>query len=125
MSEYSVHKAVASYIKMQHPNVIFTSDSSGIRLSIGNALKMLALKSKDKIPDMIILQPKGNYKALIIEIKAKYKNPFLKDGSISKSKHVQSQYQTLQKLNKIGYKAVFGVGFDHCKYIIDEYFKIK
>ena len=125
MSEYSVHKAVASYITMQHPKVIFTSDSSGIRLSIGNALKMLALKSKDKIPDMIILQPKGNYKALIIEIKAKDKNPFLKDGSISKSKHVQAQYQTLQKLNKIGYKAVFGVGFDHCKYIIEEYFKIK
>jgi len=125
MSEYSVHKSVSNYIKMQYPNVIFTSDSSGIRLSIGNALKMLALKSKDKIPDMIILQPEGNYKALIIEIKAEDKTPFLKDGSLSKNKHIKEQNNTLQKLNEIGYKAVFGVGFDHCKEIIDKYFNHK
>ena len=88
MSEYKTHKALANYIKLQYPEVIFTSDSSGIRLSIGNAKKMLALKSTDKIPDMIILHPKGVYKSLIIEIKGKDKIPYLKNGEVSSSKHI-------------------------------------
>ena len=123
MSEYTTHKAVANYIKLQYPNVIFTSDSSGIKLSMGSALKMLALKSENKIPDMIILSPNKKYHGLIIEIKKIEKSPYLKDGSISKVKHVQEQNKTLEILSKIGYKAVFGVGFDNCKQIIDEYFK--
>lgn len=66
MSEYTTHKSVANYIKLQYPNVIFTSDSSGIKLSMGSALKMLALKSENKIPDMIILFPNKKYHGLII-----------------------------------------------------------
>lgn len=124
MSEYTEHKAVSNYLKMQYPKVIFTSDSSGIRLSIGNAKKMLALKANYKIPDLIILHPNQNYNGLIIEIKEKSKSPFLKDGSLSKNKHVQSQNETLEMLQKCGYKAVFGVGFDNCKNIIDRYFKV-
>lgn len=123
MSEYTTHKSVANYIKLQYPNVIFTSDSSGIKLSMGSALKMLALKSENKIPDMIILSPNKKYHGLIIEIKKIEKSPYLKDGSLSKVKHVQEQNKTLEILSKIGYKAVFGVGFDNCKQIIDEYFK--
>lgn len=125
MSEYSEHKALANYIKLQYPNVVFTSDSSGIRLSIGNAKKMLALKSTDKIPDMIILHPKGVYKSLIIEIKRKDKSPYLKNGEVSSSKHVQEQYKTLLKLRKIGFFAVFGVGFDECKTIVDDYMNLR
>lgn len=121
MSEYTEHKAVSNYIKMQYPKVIFTSDSSGIRLSIGNAKKMLALKADCKIPDLIILQPNNKYLGLIIEIKKSDKSPFLKDGSLSKSKHIQAQNDTLQSLNSLGYLAVFGVGFDGCKKIIDKY----
>lgn len=121
MSEYTEHKAVANYLKMQYPNVVFTSDSSGIRLSIGNAKKMLALKSNNKIPDLIILQPNKRYNGLIIEIKRVDKSPYLKNGELSKSKHVQEQNETLKVLRSLNYKAVFGVGFDHCKDIIDFY----
>jgi len=123
MSEYSEHKALSSYIKIRYPNVVFTSDSSGIRLSIGNAKKMIALKSDNKIPDMIILQPNEKYKALIIEIKDKDKSPYLKNGNLSTSKHIQKQNKTLEILSKLGYKAVFGVGFDECKIILDDYMK--
>lgn len=121
MSEYTEHKAVANYIKMQYPNVVFTSDSSGIRLSIGNAKKMLSLKSNNKIPDLIILHPNQEYNGLIIEIKAKDKSPYLKNGELSKSTHVQAQNKTLEMLTELKYKAVFGIGFAHCKSIIDTY----
>ena len=85
---------------------------------------MLALKANYKIPDLIILKPNKKYNGLIIEIKDKSKTPFLKDGSLSKNKHVQKQNETLEMLKKCGYKAVFGVGFKHCKKIIDDYFKL-
>ena len=123
MSEYSEHKAVANYLKLQYPNIIFTSDSSGIRLSIGNAKKMLALKSNCKIPDLLIFAPNEKYHGLIIEIKRTDEKIYLKDGSLSKSKHIQQQNETLERLSAIGYYAVFGVGFDACKKIIDTYFK--
>ncbi|TXD45882.1 hypothetical protein [Polaribacter sp. IC073] len=125
MSEYTEHKAIANYIKMQYPKVIFTSDSSGIRLSIGNAKKMLALKAKYKIPDLIILHPNNDYNGLIIEIKEKSKTPYLKNGNLSTNKHIQEQNKTLEILNINGYKAVFGVGFNECKEIIDNYLKTK
>jgi hypothetical protein len=123
MSEYLEHKAVADYLKMQYPKVVFTSDSSGIRLSIGNAKKMLALKANYKIPDLLILNPNKDYHGLIIEIKRNSERIYLKNGNLSNDKHLQAQYKTLLMLEKVGYKAVFGVGFDQCKRIIDEYFK--
>jgi len=122
MSEYNTHKAVADYLKMQYPKVIFTSDSSGIRLTIGNAKKMLALKASYKIPDLLILNPNGKYHGLIIEIKREGEKIYLKNGELSNSKHLQAQFKTLQILESVGYKAVFGVGFDQCRKIIDEYF---
>lgn len=121
--EYATHKAVANYLKLQHPKVIFTSDSSGIRLSIGNAKKMIALKANYKIPDLLILNPSKQYHGLIIEIKRPGEKIYLKNGELSNNKHLQAQNETLKMLEYIGYKAVFGVGFDECKKIIDEYFE--
>ena len=124
MSEYSEHKAIANYIKMQYPDVIFTSDSSGIKLSIGAAMKMLALKSKCKIPDLIIFEPQGKYNGLIIEIKKTGEKLYKKDGITFKSEHLEEQHKTIERLNSKGYYACFGIGFDQCKEIIDKYFKL-
>lgn len=124
MSEYREHKQLADYIKMQYPNVIFTSDSSGIRLTIGNAKKMLALKSNHKIPDMIILHPNKYYKGLILEIKRSDEKIYLKDGSLSQRKHILDQAKTLNYLTDLGYWAGFGVGFDACKEIVDRYMNL-
>ena len=121
MSEYTQHKSVADYLKLQYPNVIFTSDSSGIRLTIGSAVKMLALKSRNKIPDLLILEPRGGFAGLIIEMKDVNKSPFKKDGELKADKHLIEQADTLKKLNKKGYSAVFAVGFDEAVIIINNY----
>ena len=74
---------------------------------------------------MIILKPNGEYHGLILELKSEYSSPYLKDGSLSKGKHIQEQNQTLTELLSIGYYAVFAVGFDNAKKIIDDYMKLK
>lgn len=123
--EEQLSKAVSRYLKVQYPDTVFTCDASGVRLSMGQATALKAQRSTHKIPDMIILKPNAEYHGLILELKSDDSSPFLKDGSLSKGKHIQDQNQTLTELLSIGYYAVFAVGFDNAKKIIDDYMKLK
>ena len=51
------------------------------------------------------------------------KNTTLADGTLKKDQHLEEQAKMLEKLRARGYRAEFGVGFEGCKQIIDEYFK--
>ena len=119
--EEQLSKSVSRYLKLQYPDVVFTCDSSGIRLTIGQATALKAQRSTHKIPDMIILKPNAEYHGLILELKSEYSSPYLKDGSLSKGQHIQEQNQTLTALLNIGYYAVFIVGFNQAKEVIDNY----
>jgi hypothetical protein len=122
--EESVHVAIAAYIRVQYPNVLFTSESSGIRVNIRLRSVLKQQRSTHKQPDMIILQPKGIFHGLILEIKKEYSDVFLKDGSISKKAHIQEQNATLLMLKELGYCAEFACGFDDAKNIIDAYMSL-
>jgi len=122
--EERVHVAIAAYIRAQHPNVLFTSESSGIRVPMHLAVMMKKQRSTHKQPDMIILQPKGIFHGLILEIKKDRSEIYLKDGSMSKSKHIQEQNATLVMLRELGYCAMFACGFDDAKSKIDNYMSL-
>jgi hypothetical protein len=119
--EESVHVAIAAYIRSQYPNVLFTSESSGIRVPMHLAVMMKKQRSTHKQPDMIVLHPKGVFHGLILEIKKDHSEVFLKDGSISKKAHIQEQNNTLVMLRELGYCAMFACGFDDAKSKIDNY----
>jgi len=123
-SEKVIHQQVCSYLDMQYPNVIYTSDMSGMRVSIGLRIEMKKKRCKRyKIPDLIILAPSGCYHGLVIEIKRDNESLTNKQG-VCKNDHIRQQSLSLLKLNEAGYNARFGFGFDHCKKIIDEYFAL-
>mgnify|MGYP000750616251 FL=1 len=122
--EEQLSKAVSKYLKIQYPDVVFTCDASGVRLTMGQATALKAQRSVHKIPDMIILKPNAEYHGLILELKSEDSSPYLKDGSLSKGQHIQEQNQTLTTLLNIGYYAVFAVGFDNAKKIIDDYMNL-
>jgi hypothetical protein len=122
--EEQLSKAVSRYLKVQYPDTVFTCDASGVRLTMGQATALKAQRSVHKIPDMIILKPNGEYHGLILELKSEDSSPYLKDGSLSKGQHIQEQNQTLTALLNIGYYAVFAVGFDNAKKIIDDYMNL-
>jgi len=121
--EESLQIAVSKYLKLQYPDVIFTSESSGIRLTMGQAVKAKKCRSGPKLPDVMIFEPRGRYSGLMIELKVKPVN--LKDGSLSKNKHIQEQDKMLQRLQMKGYCAFFAIGFECAKGLIDEYMKLK
>jgi hypothetical protein len=119
-SEESMQIAVSEYLKLQYPSVVFTSESSGIRLTMGQAKKAMRMRSKDKLPDMIILEPRGCYTGLCLELKKEGTTVFKRDGE-PYAGQIAEQYKTLQKLGRKGYYTRFAVGFDNAKQIIDNY----
>ncbi len=118
MKEKSVHTGIAKYIKYQYPNVVFTSESSGLRTSIGVAKQLKGQRSAHRLPDLIIMEPRGPWCGLILELKTE--SPFKKDGSLKAGRAVE-QSKTLELLRSKGYYASFAVGFDQAKYFIDQY----
>ena len=119
-SEAQIHAQVCAYIRLVYPKVIFTSEASGLRLTIGQAKKMKALRSSSGLPDLWIMCPKKGFHGLFIELKAE--NPLKKDG-MAKSDHIKDQINILLKLSLIGYACSMAVGFDQAIKVIDEYMK--
>jgi hypothetical protein len=123
MTEKQIHSQVCRYLDLQYPKVIYTSDSSGVRVSIGMAKALKAIRCKGyKIPDLIIMHPNLFYHGLIIEIKKDLSQILKKSGQFKNDKHIQEQLKSLEELKRLGYAAIFGCGFDHIKSVIDEYF---
>ena|ERR1017187_9929130 len=127
--EESLQLFLAKYMQMKYPNVIFQSDiASGMRLTIGQAIKAKHMRSGRGQPDLIIMEPCGKYHALCIELKNQVSDVYLKDGiTISDAKssdHVREQSEMLKRLCDKNYFAVFGFGRDHCMKIIDDYMSL-
>lgn len=121
--EENLQLAVCKYLDFKYPNVIYTSDLSGIKLSIGSAVKAKKGRCKRfKIPDLLILEPNKFDKGLFLELKTSKDELYLKDGiTLRNSEHIQSQLETLKKLKSLGYQACFSCGLQETIDKIDYY----
>ena len=121
--EVSEQKSICQYLSLQYPDVIFASDLSGIRLPQGLANKVKSLKCNRGIPDLFIYEPRKGYFGLAIELKATGVTVYKQDGNLKTDTHLQEQEEMLYRLSKKGYLALFCLGFDNAKLIIDSYLK--
>lgn len=122
MKEAALHRHVCDYLRAQYPHVLFTSEASGLRLTIGQAKQMKRLRSGNGFPDMMIFEPRGDYHGLFIELKAEGTKLTKKSGGWA-TVHLAEQSEILCDLTEKGYLAEFAVGFEEAKQIIDEYLK--
>ncbi|MBQ1528628.1 hypothetical protein IIZ77_03215 [Candidatus Saccharibacteria bacterium] len=126
MNESDLQVMVADYLRLQYPEVLFHSDfGSGIKLTMGQAAKQKRQNGGRRAwPDMFIAEPYGfGYNAksgLFIELKKKGVRLKKKNGEWA-SEHIAEQAEVLERLEFRGYRAVFAVGFDEAKEIIDNY----
>ena len=124
--EESLQIALSRYIKLKFPEVVFTSESSGVRVSMGTAVKMKKQRSVGKLPDMIVLEPKGKFHGLIMELKDGRDKVYSKvDGSFLKNKHVTAQIKTLRHLSAKGYYTCFVCSIDEGMSTVQGYMKLK
>jgi hypothetical protein len=134
--EEKVQLIVCNYLKLKFPNVIFMCDlASGLRLPIWMGALHKKMRSSRGLPDLFIAHPKLprfaatessledflGYRGLFIELKGEGVVTHKKDGSLRSDKHLGEQNEILQRLNKLGYKAVFASGAEEAIKIIDEY----
>jgi hypothetical protein len=117
--EEKTQMAIFDWLKLQHPDVIACSESSGIRCSMGMARKLKKMRSNHTHLDIIVFEKRGPYGALLIELKAK--NIYKKSGELLKNEHLEDQQKTINLLNAKGYKACFAVGFDEAIRAITDY----
>lgn len=123
-AEKHLHQQVCSYLNLQYPDVIYLSDPSGLKVSIGVAVELKKKRCKKyKIPDLIILKPARGKCGLVLEIKVSVNDVFKKNMTLKNNEHVREQHKSIKELNRLGYAAYFGCGFEHCKRLIDEYLK--
>lgn len=126
MSEAELQKQVATYIRMQYPDVVFHSDfGSGVKLSYKQAvMQKIQNGGRRAWPDMFIAEPqphgRGWYHGLFIELKKEGTKLKKKNGEWA-SDHIAEQYDVLDRLRFRGYKAEFAVGWDEAISLIDDY----
>ena len=117
--EESLHIAICKYIKLQYPKIVFTSESSGLRLTIGQAKKLKDMRSSNALPDILILEPSRGRHGLFLEVKTE--SPFKKNGKIKSNAHLQEQHDMLNILVEKGFDACFVWDFEMAKEIIYDY----
>lgn len=119
--EESLQLGVCQYLRLQYPNVLFTSDASGVRLTMRQAVDMKNMKSEKGWPDMFIAEPRLGFHGLYIELKKQGEKLFKRDGVTYKNEHLEQQAEMISKLKQRGYCATFAIGFDDAKLVIDNY----
>ena len=123
--ESTIHKQICDYIRLQYPDVMFVTDLSGIKLTIGQAVKLKSLRSTRAWPDLFIAQPNSTYHGMFLEIKRDVSQIYRKDGSLKANiQHVREQCDVLNNLRSKGYFACFVCNFIEAKLLIDKYMKL-
>ena len=124
MTEKQEHKAVCQYLKSQYPKVIFNTDMSGLKLTIGQSVQAKALRSSRGFPDIVIYEPRGGYHGLFIEMKRTGEKLYKKNGD-PKTDHIREQIEMVHKLKDLGYYAFIAYGFNDAKDVIDTYMRLE
>jgi hypothetical protein len=120
--EYQICEAIAKYLKLFYPNILYHFDYAGLNLSKTQSGRMKNIQGGRGWPDLFIAEPRGIFHGLFIEVKAEGIKLYNKK-MIPFTPHLQEQEYCLFDLEDNHYAARFGVGFDECKGIIDDYLK--
>lgn len=122
-TEMQHHLEVAKWLKRKKQQVpIFRTDyAAGLKLTKGQAKTQFRLQSGRAYPDLFIPVPVGKYHGLYLELKTPTAGVILKDGTITKDKHVREQLEVLRTLHGLGYGAGMVIGHSQAKQAIEAY----
>jgi hypothetical protein len=122
-TEFELQKLVCQYLELQYPDVLFLSDTiANLKLTFAQQARNKSIqKNGFHCPDLLILEPKGGFNGLFIELKIE--SPWKKNGELLKNKHIEAQEKSMLKLYSKGYLCTFAWEFEEIKWLIDSYMK--
>lgn len=121
--EYNLQKQVCRWLSIQHPKVLFMTDTiASVRLTVPQQVRNKAVQKQGfHCPDLIVFEKKGSTGALFIELKSE--SPFKKDGALKKDSHLEEQARTMMELKRKGYETHFAWTFEMVVKIVEEYLR--
>ena len=107
--EQDIQMNLVQYIRLRYPDILFTISGAGLirNKRTGGLMKKLGYSAG--CPDIMIFEPRGDFKGLFIELKQEKGHP------------TPEQRKWIEDLNKRGYLAQILYGFEQTKKFIDEY----
>ena len=127
--EYDLQLKLVDYVIDSYPEVIFNSDSAGIRFSPGLLSKFNKLKYGSKkqgvrfaFPDFYMpYEVQGNWYSLSIELKSSIDKILTKKGKFIKNTHLEDQIKCLRYIVRQNHYADLAGGFEDAKNLVDWY----
>ena len=116
--------AISKWLKLQHKEVYFTFDPSGLKLPIGLASKAKQMRSPERgWADMLILEPNREHNGLLIELKKDRAEVYTKAGSERVDEHNREQRNFMNIMRYKGYAATYAFSVDDAIQKIESYLK--
>lgn len=121
-TEWQEQLAFCKWLKMKYPEVRFRSDiqSAGKLTPAMQNIKSIIDPFRG-FPDITIYLKRGRFCGLMIEMKRLNSGLYLKDGSLSNSKHVQEQGKMHEFLRDNAWKVEFAEGMDGAIDLFENY----
>ena len=121
ISEESEQAELCKWVKRTYPNVLYTVDLGGMKLTMYQR-KIMTTRAKKGHPDLIFQEWfKDKFCGLAIEFKKTGVVVENKDGSLRSCEHLESQLAYLLALRERCYVAVFCCGLQAAKAVIAAY----
>ena len=121
LTEDQEQQILCKWIKEKYPNILYTVDLGGIRLTMGQRVIMKS-RAKRGHPDLILQEWfKDKYCGLAIEFKRTGEKVCKIDGTLRKNEHLQEQLEYLTALKERYYIAGFVIGIEPAKKVISAY----
>lgn len=117
LSEHTAQVLICNWLDMQYPDLVFFAVPNGARLGGHTDAQRYGIINKLKAegltpgaPDLVILAPRGNYHACLLEMKKE------KGGRLS-----ENQKEFLARAEQAGYYTIVGRGYDQARELLEEY----
>lgn len=120
-SEEKEQLALINYIAHAYPGIIAFSDMSGINMPGGMARKWAKMRTVKGVPDILILEARYGYCGLFLEMKRSGLRLRKVRTDEWVSPHIEHQARILKQLSEKGYLAMFAMGFEQAKQLVDAY----
>ena len=109
-SEEVEQRLVIKHLREKYPGALYTIAPNGMKLPMSVAIKLKDMGYRAGTPDILIFEPRGIYKGLFIEMKAR------KGGRVS-----DEQTAFILALRDRGYSAIVCEGASVAVSVIDAY----
>lgn len=121
--ERAIQHALVTTLRTEFPFVtdFFNDWAAGAYLTPGQYKERRALSSGKGWSDLLIPYPSRGYHGFFLEIKKEDVRIYRRDGQLVADEQIRTEAAFLERMNRLGYFARFGVGLDNCQRFIRWY----